>query len=226
MRGNDCQGKDDKDTITHKEKRMTKIFDSEFIKKFLAEKGAWRPVLEKPWIFEGKLYATNGDILIAISCEMADWDGELGDRGEFNESVAATFKDNPCTQEMDTGDFIALTEGIKIKIGYSMMVECGKCGGYGIYECRECGNDTECLPCDGTGKVKTVIETPLGGSIAVLLKTPVLFKGITFNAVYLRLVADTMRLSGGEWKCSQFSPETVAVFSNGEVSIALMPMRG
>lgn len=32
--------------------------------------------------------------------------------------------------------------------------DCEECGGTGVVECGECGNDKDCEDCNGTGAVK------------------------------------------------------------------------
>jgi hypothetical protein len=147
---------------------MTKIIDSELLKPFCDETASMYS-LEKPFISEGMLCATDGAILVAIPSD--------GDADSVNAGRKIPKRVSECLgipngavwnpwPEPDTIEGVAccLTCKGDKRVGESChqcegegTVECEECLGDGCSECPHCGNEGDCEECRGEGDVKCAL---------------------------------------------------------------------
>jgi hypothetical protein len=81
-------------------------------------------------------------------------------------------------------------------------------------------HEKACSNCKGNGYIKgnRVIRKKF-------LRTPVLFRGVTFNLEHLSLIKDCMEFFGGEWLVSIRGALNIVVFKHTYAMIAVMPIR-
>ena len=116
----------------------------EELQKFCADDG-FRPSINKPWTRDGKTYATNGHILIAIPAVQGVPENVLAPNAE------AVLVKVPAPE-----NWFLIPHDIPEPQTSTEKVPCDRCSGTGEIECRECGSTLECPECGGNGKLEPI----------------------------------------------------------------------
>lgn len=103
-----------------------------------------------PWVFKGRRYATDGQIVVRVPAEGEADSPVPDDRPRYPDAAAvlAPLDFGGCSEPWPTGGYVIAKDQ-----------SCDDCGGSGVVgrvKCEECGhvsvNGTECQRCGGTGK--------------------------------------------------------------------------
>lgn len=124
----------------------------------IAEKNSGREITSRPFFYDGKTFATNGFILVAI-------DGDHGaspiDKNEIPKAFEEILHGSEDPKEQYTANWDRLLKWVGAE---QEVVPCDECYGTGFYMCPHC--DVDCDICGGTGKLlQNTKYGLLGGSL-------------------------------------------------------------
>ena len=166
---------------------------------------------------DGRHWATEGHIALAAVLEGLSGGPYAEAPERFDRVAARWFNEAEAPNAYVSGERLLAWAG---KVPSTETVTCPECDGDGIVECKECGQDTVCLSCDG--KAKTIPDIPFRPkSVTTLLDG----EEIVVNAA---LVALGAQLAEPEERIAVYYPSPSAKgpvrFIGRGWALAVMPM--
>ncbi len=154
------------------------LFVDKNIEKFLD----LRPVMLKPFEFNGKVYATDRHSI--ISTDKANIDFILDNEYEPINCEKVITKSNTSeiiniTQSNDWFEQFKTKDGVK-------EIECEECLGLGFIECHCCGSNNDCDNCHGTGYFREKTDNKIFENVLVKLKDAFLDIKLFYKLIRVR----------------------------------------
>ncbi|TYB78314.1 DnaJ-like cysteine-rich domain-containing protein [Bizionia myxarmorum] len=123
----------------------------DFIANMFTSNDKLRPVLCMPGIIGNLVYATDAYSAIRFSKSLSNLDYSRNLNFPNAESIYPLDK---LTEKFTYNVQILMLKIFNCEAIFNNLIEdCYKCHGSGSSECDCCGNDSECLKCDGKGKI-------------------------------------------------------------------------
>ena len=194
-----------------------------------------RPKICTPWIKDGKVYATNGHILLSFPTSYIKGFTVENDDGTRVDVVMCMEKSG--FEKLDSTLIEKALEGGAPSYGIEpAFIDCGYCFGEGEFEtddeCMHCNSkDTKtvvCHECKGSG-LSGIPNPRKGKKIYTITQTSIyLPQGkILADWKYVNIVSGAMAYFGGEWVVANRNNLSPIHFKQNEngIDIVLMPMR-
>lgn len=208
-----AHNKEIKNVIMNKQEKILNLFVSK-------KETELRPLLLNPFIYNGKIYATDSMILIRT---------DDSNNYKSNNPYQPIKKVEKVIPKKNTEEIISLNEEMFEKfrteeeVEYGEYLDCSCCNGEGDVDWKYKGNTmrAKCPVCDGSG-ISDERKKKKTGKIILNPKALVKFKNKYFNLVRFYKLLEAQKLIGEEIKL--ISTIYPFLFSIGNYEIIIMPM--